>query len=139
MKKWLLLICTFICLALFGCSKDDSNADNQQDGSRYYVKYEVYMPLGYYMQETELLISYISESGENQIVTSNDEWEGTFGPLEKGTKLYLRAEAKSGGIRNNIEYYIRLSVSKDKEPFVVKGEDRGIEVSSLYTEYKIDF
>lgn len=139
MRNWLLILCGFISIAVCGCSKDEVFNSESNEDSRYYVKYEVYMPLGYYMQETELLISYISESGESHIITSNDEWEGTFGPFKKGSELYLKAEAKSGGIRTNVEYYIKLSVSKDKEPFVVKGEKRGMEVSSLYTEYKIDF
>ena len=81
----------------------------------------------------------MSENGGKTIKTSNSSWEGTYGPFKKGSKLYLKVEAEIGGIRKNVEYYVRLSVSRDKEPFVIKGEQRQIETSSLSTSYTIDF
>lgn len=142
MKNWLLLIGTFICFAIYGCSKEEASSDNPQaqDEPRYYVKYEVYMPLGSgFESSTTRKITFVSENGEQSLSTTKSSWEATYGPLKKGTELYLGVAAESGGIRNDVEYYVRLSVSRNKEPFVLKGEDRGISVSSLYTSYKIDF
>lgn len=139
MGKNILLIITLFSLFLFGCSSDEDPMQ-QSEESRYYVKYEVYMPLGSgFESSTTREISFVTEKGKETITTSNESWEGTYGPLKKNTELYLSVEAKSGGIRTNVEYYVRLSVSRDKEPFVLKGEQRGKAISSLYTSYTIDF
>lgn len=150
MKFMLLLLAVFYTIS---CSHDDcileddihksecadSLSSKGEEDTRYYVKYEVYMPLGYSGQETSRLITFVSEKGLQSIRTSNSTWEGIYGPLKKNTKLYVNVKAESGGIRTNIEYYVRLSVSRDKEPFVVKGEQRNKQVSSLSTSYTIDF
>ncbi len=140
------MLILIISFAFFSCSKDDEediingNSQNktEQSDARYYVRYEVYMPLGYSGQTTSKTITYVSEKGKVHFTTSEDSWEGTFGPIKKGTNVSLMSEATSGGIRNNVEYYIRLSVSRNQEPFVVKGEQRENK-SVLYTSYTIDF
>ena len=139
MKTSILFIISILPFLLLSCSSDeDPNLEPEE--ARYYVKYEVYMPLGSgFEATTSREIRFVSENGEQTITTSNESWEGTYGPLKKGTELYLSVEAKSGGIRTNIEYYVRLSVSRDKEPFVLKGEQRKKAVSSLSTSYTIDF
>ena len=105
----------------------------------YYVKYEVYMPLGYGDQTTSRQITYVSEKGTNQITIGEKSWEGTFGPLKKGAKLSLKATAISGGIWIDTDYYVKISVSRDKEPFVLKAEDRKIESGILEASYTINF
>ncbi|OUO83343.1 hypothetical protein [Bacteroides sp. An269] len=144
-NKLLLLLFAFSFTMITGCS-DDNPVDNnniiednsQSEEARYYAKYEVYMPLGgFTSQKTSRKITFVSENGEQTISTSNASWEGTYGPFKANTQLYLKAEAESGGIRNNVEYYVRLSVSYNKEPFTIKGEERGVAVSSLSTSYTI--
>ena len=162
--KHIVYLISFLTLAIIGCSpeeeenpftnsppltegynptnkedKDEENITQPSEDSRYYAKYEVYMPLGYSGQTSSRIISFMSENGGKTIKTSNSSWEGTYGPFKKGSKLYLKVEAEIGGIRKNVEYYVRLSVSRDKEPFVIKGEQRQIETSSLSTSYTIDF
>ena len=139
-KLWLFLILS--SLALMSCSSDDvptTNENPQTEEARYYVKYEAYMPLGFSGQTSSRKITYITEKGEQNISISTASWEGTYGPLKKNTKVYLKVEAESGGLRTDVEYYVRLSVSREKEPFVIKGEQRQKEASKLNTEYTIDF
>ena len=139
-KLWLVLILS--SLALISCSSGDDptrNENPQTEETRYYVKYEAYMPLGFSSQITSRKITYTTEKGEQNISTSTANWEGTYGPFKKNTKVYLKVEAESGGIRTDAEYYVRLYVSREKEPFVIKGEQRLKETSQLYTEYTIDF
>lgn len=154
MNKYLYSFMFLLTFLTIGCSPEEENdspiieapspdndeQDNNSEEPRYYVKYEVYMPLGNSnLGNTSRRITFVSEDGERTLSTSNSEWEGTYGPLQKGSKLYLKVEAESGGIRTNVEYYARLSVSRDKEPFVIKGEQRAKRVSTLYTSYTIDF
>lgn len=131
----------FSLLALISCSSDvPTTVENPNtEGARYYVKYEVYMPLGFSGQISSKKITYTTERGEQSVSVSTSSWEGTYGPLKKNTKVSLKVEAESGGIRSDVEYYIRLSVCREKEPFVIKGEQRQKEASKLYTEYTIDF
>ena len=145
-NRLLLFLFVFSFAMITGCSDDNpvdnetigQEDDSQSEEARYYVKYEVYMPLGYSPQQpTSRRITFVSENGEQIISTSNAGWEGTYGPFKANTKLYLKVEAESGGIRTNVEYYVRLSVSYNKEPFTIKGEERGVAVSSLSTSYTI--
>ena len=153
----MLLFIMFSTLFLIGCStdndnplddapptennnsKDEGNDDSQKPAEdvRYYVKYEVYMPLGYDRKGLKD-ISFITEYGEENITTSNAEWEGTYGPFKKGSRLYIKVVAK-GAIRNDSEYYVRLFVSRNEEPFVIKGEQKGEKLSTLSALYTIDF
>lgn len=139
-KLWLVLM--LFSLTLISCSSDDDptgNESSQTEETRYYVKYEAYMPLGFSGVSSSRKITYTTEKGEQTISIPTANWEGTYGPLKKNTKVYLKVEAESGGIRTDAEYYVRLSVSRGKEPFVIKGEQRLKETSKLYTEYTIDF
>ena len=70
---------------------------------------------------------------------SEAKWEGTYGPFQKGSELSIKVEAVRGPVTNTVDSYVRLSVSRDEEPFVVKGEERGRGESVLSTSYVIDF
>ena len=145
MKSQLLILSLFISCFLFGCThndeplggKDKNNPTQQTEDTRYYVKYEAYMPLGY--SYTSRKITFITEKGEQSFSIAEDQWEGTYGPLKKGTKLYLQVEKERGGNRTEIVCYARISVCREKEPFVIKAEHREKEASLLYTSYTIDF
>ena len=60
-----------------GCS-DDNPVDNEtigQEDARYYVKYEMYMPIGgFTSQKTLRQITFVSENGEQILNTSNTKW-----------------------------------------------------------------
>lgn len=150
----LMLIASLACVCFVACGdnkEDEPEIPNQtetpaqkeeveeKEEVRYYVKYEVYMPLGYGGQTTSRQITYVSEKGTNQITIGEKSWEGTFGPLKKGAKLSLKATAISGGIWIDTDYYVKISVSRDKEPFVLKAEDRKIESGILEASYTINF
>ncbi|MBP3512482.1 MAG: hypothetical protein J6K19_10645 [Prevotella sp.] len=124
-------------LTFTGCSSDneDEIVDEKED-TRYYVKYESYMYLSNSRYDSNT-ITCITDKGTESFVISKAEWEGTFGPLKKGTQLYI--EVKSSSINTNVENYVRLSVCREKEPFVIKGEERKRGTSVLSTEYTIDF
>ena len=108
-----------------------------EDNSRYYVKYEVSVAFGGgSLHTTE--ITYLSDEGEQTITIPSSDWEGTYGPFPKGTSFYIKVGAY-GAISNRSESYVRLLVSKDKEPFVIKDEDRGISKSFFQADYTIDF
>lgn len=83
-------------------------------------------------------ITCITDKGTENFIVSNAEWGGTFGPLKKGTKLYIKVRA-GGAVTNASENYVRLSVCREKEPFVIKGEERKRGAEVLSTEYTIDF
>lgn len=140
-KLQFLFFMTVISLFLAGCSSDDDNVITPQpeDNARYYVKYEAYMPLGWSDKYSSRIITFVTEKGEQSLDIPNSKWEGTYGPLKKGTRLYIKVKAVSGGIRLDTEYYVRISVSRDKEPFVIKAEQRAMEVNSLSANYVIDF
>ena len=97
MNKSILLIITLCSIFIFGCSSDEDQIQ-QSEESRYYVKYEVYMPLGSgFESSTTREIKFVTEKGEETITTSNESWEGIYGPLKKNTELHLSVKAKVEG------------------------------------------
>lgn len=141
MKKYLILGVVFISALLSGCSRDDGCDDGSSSGTtsvtdNYYVKYKVFMPL---LNSNSLReITYVTEKGTQSFSTLSREWEGTYGPLKKGTKLFISVVTDGTAIYD-IESYVVLSVSKNKEAFVNKGEERKASATSLYASYTIDF
>lgn len=154
MKRIFIITAFMLMIPFYGCTpeeeiqsdptelnQDQNNEtedENKVEDARYYAKYEVYMPLGYKNQGILKTISFTNEYGIGGVNTAKDYWEGIYGPFDYGTKLFLKAEGKSG-ILTNVEYYVRLSVSKNNEQFVIKGESRNIGVSMLQTSYTINF
>ena len=145
MKKFVLPSMLVVLMCLFvGCSKDDDPTRDvtppiEQEDIRYYVKYEVYMPLGYSGQETSRRITFVSEKGVESYTSSDESWERTYGPLKEGTLLSLNVQAITGGRRTYEDSYARIYVSRDKEPFVIKAEQTKRSAGSLSISYRIDF
>lgn len=144
MKKaiWgLVAIVTAVMLSFTftSCNQEDDDVNiggDDEKNTRYYVKYEVYMGiLGGNWGQHSMNISYTTENGRQNITTTSSEWNGTFGPIKKGTKLEISANASL--VRNDTYNYVRLSVSRDKEPFVIKGEKRGLGEPSLSVSYNL--
>lgn len=141
-----------------GCSREDDefneNGQHQNDMGnegqngdekpiedvRYYVKYETYMPYGgFHVTDPARKITLTTDKGTQTFSVSEAKWEGVYGPFQKGSELYLKVEAENGPVLNTVDSYVRLSVSRDKEPFVIKGEQRGRGENTLFTSYVIDF
>lgn len=127
-----ILIYSAIILSAFAfcsCGDDDENS--------YYVKYEVQTGKQIsYAARTDRSITYTDTSGDKTITVTNQKWEGTFGPFKKGQKVHLSLACPEGGFTRNTSI-VRLSVSKNKDPFVIKAEERDVVVADL--SYKIDF
>lgn len=126
---------SFVC-----CSSDDESEQenvSQEEDVRYYVKYEMEMP-SLHINVTKD-ISFVSENGSETFNTMDKTWEGTYGPLKKGTKLYLNVVSRSPTeySYSQTNNHARIYVSRDKEPFVIKAEDTGKHDISL--SYTIDF
>ena len=144
----------FILLAFAGllpimimssCSKDDieevNNLNNEDDKTvvqpqntdNYYVKYEVKSGSQVsYATYTERTITY-RDVDKEQSITTRQGWDGTYGPFKKGDKVYLRITSKMAQY-NTIA---RISVSKNKEAFAIKAEER--EATTINLEYTIDY
>lgn len=139
MRVRFVFLLTAISFFLFGCSSDDDDVITQmEDNSRYYVKYEVSMAFASGYGKHSMEITYLSDEGERTSTISSSDWEGTYGPFPKNTSFYIKVNAN--GVVNNIsDSYVRLSVSKDKEPFVIKDEARGKSKYFLQASYAIDF
>ena len=151
MKKELF---AFILLAFAGllpimimasCSKDDieevkildnengKTSEQPQNADNYYVKYEVQSGSQIlYAAYTERTITYKDVDKEKSI-TTRQGWDGTYGPFKKGDKIYLRVISNMA--RNNTD--ARISVSKNKEAFAIKAEER--ESSTINLEYTINY
>ena len=145
---------TFILLAFAGllpimimasCSKDDieevKNLNNEDDktseqpqnADNYYVKYEVHSGSQIsYASYTERTITY-KDVVKEQRITTRQGWDGTYGPFKKGDKVYLRVTSNIAKYNTNA----RISVSKNKEAFTIKAEER--ESSTINLEYTISY
>lgn len=133
------LFSLFVAGTLCGCSSDEDEPEPVEN-VRYYVKYEMYMPYGGFQGPDQTRrITITTEDGKRSLSVSKSEWEGIYGPFQSGSELSIKVVAEGGAVTNVVDSYVRLSVSRDKEPFVVKGEDSGKGKSVLYTSYVIDF
>lgn len=146
---WLMTIVTTVmfCIAFTSCDHDDdelnidednkeNTGNNDEEDTRYYVKYEVYIGYAHGWGSHEMRISYTTENGTQNVKTTSATWEGTYGPIKKGTKL--RISAYGNLARNDTYNYVRLSVCRNKEPFVIKAEERKLGASSLSVGYEIE-
>ena len=131
MKKWMFIGIGLLLIALFpivtACSSDDDNTEqvnkndnSPEDDDNYYVKYEVTRGVMVSYSRDELrTITYKDVGKENTIQVDHSEWDGTYGPFKKGAKVYLNVRSY-GKYNSNA----RISVSKNKEPFVIRAEER---------------
>ena len=145
----LMLVASLACVCFVACgdNKEDEpkipsqtetpTQKEEVEESRYYVKYEAQMPSKW--TNTIKTITYASEKGRQEFNTTEKSWEGTYGPLKKGDKVYLTIKSQSPDEYNYVQSYnkARIYVSRDKEPFVIKAEREGREDLTLV--YTIDF
>ena len=91
-----------------------------------------------FSSEPDMEITYLSDKGEQTLTVQSSEWEGTYGPFSKNA-IFSIGVTLNGTIYTASDSYVRLSVSKNGEPFVIKGEDRETRKRFFQTTYKIDF
>lgn len=118
-----LALFTLPMLLITSCSKDDESSGS------YYVKYEVLHGIKKYDVNNlvKRTILYKTNTGHSKITTSK-EWEGTFGPFNKGTEVFLNVKTNSG----SQTFSARISVSNNNGPFVVKREIYNTMSTNLY-------
>lgn len=123
---------------MMACGKDNESPLSPGDidygsSDSYYVKYEVERGAQVaYGNHTERNITYTDVNGEKKVTVKDSNWDGTYGPFKKGTTVNLKVQT-TGKYDSNA----RISVSKNKEPFVIKAETR--ESLSITLSYRINF
>ncbi len=130
---------SFIVLS---CSEDDEDPisppnSNTETSTRYYVKYDVTFTT-YHINPTRV-IKFATEKGIQTIMLENQSksvsWNGTYGPVDKNFTASI--EGSTPGYDYPTTVHAKISVCRDKEPFVIKAEDEASH--SLSLSYKIDF
>ena len=119
------------------CGDDDTN-ETKKEFDRYYVRYEAVSKANRLSTST-CKVNYMTENGIQTVTHSHDysqygstwNWEGQYGPFEKGdlAKLIITCSGASNEGR--------LYVSRNNEAFVVKAE--GQNKDKLELEYTIDY
>ena len=130
-QTWnVLLIVAVFLLSFVACGDDETKEEIPSNNDNYYVKYEV---------TNGMQVSYIKTSERNlrfkdvdkeTSITVDGEWDGTYGPFKKGDHVYLYVSSNRAKYNANA----RLSVSKNKEAFTIKAEQReSMEMGLVYT------
>ena len=115
MKKILLLFSFLLILVVTSCSSGDE-PDGKKD---YYVKYELSASYpGRVGVPTNIVIN--TDTGKKEL-TVGYTWEATYGPVSKGFEALLEVP-KQDYTQYRSNCTIRISVSKNTEPFSVKAE-----------------
>lgn len=126
----------FIALVfgLGGCKK--------QSNDNYYVRYEVYTESTHYGQSLELSVN--TDSGVLNIETTvpgtgvRNVFSEQYGPLQKGFQTGLKVISNPGTYSWSwFTVSVKIYVSKNTEPFVLKAEKSGTNVCEA--SYVIDF
>lgn len=143
MKRNILIICGTILLGIItgltSCSNDkddDTQVQYPVENVRYYVKYEMHISQA---NSGAISINCISDKGSIYIKTQNSDWNAVYGPIDKNTELRINA-SYSGPVYNKPDSYVRIYISRNNEPFVLKAEDRHNDSSKSYeTSCNIDY
>lgn len=133
MKKLLLF---GLLLVFASCSKED-DVPVEEPVVRYYVKYEVTFTTQHLNAPRN--ITFTNEEG-SQTISITDyaktiTWDRVYGPVDKNFVASLDCNVGSYEYTSNI--HAKISMSRDKEPFVIKAE--GSNTKSISLRYKIDF
>ena len=118
-------------------NQEVNNNGNQEEipsnNDNYYVKYEVTNGKQVsYSKTSERHLRY-KDVDKEMYITVDGEWDGTYGPFKKGDRVYLYVSSNSAKYNANA----RLSVSKNKEAFTIKAEQR--ESMGMGLVYTIDY
>ena len=139
-KIWSMIMLVILSiLMMVACGSDDDREaikNNPKDVGEsidtYYVKYEVKNGQQVsWAKKTERKLR-CKDVGKEITNTIYEEWEGTYGPFKKGDQVYFYVTT-NGRYNSNA----RLSVSKNKEAFTTKAEQR--EASNIDLIYTINY
>lgn len=140
MKFFFFLSLLIVSSIFINCSKskDDSiEKDDPVEDSRYYVTYKYDIKIANSVNPI-IQLKIQTENGETVKQLHTSKWEATYGPFKKNDHIYINATcyAPTSSITDS---YVQLYVSKEKEPFVLKGEYRTLSKTTFSAEYTIDF
>lgn len=116
MRKFIYVVVAILIAVNFSsCSDDDEEVDE------YYVRYEVGVAANSHDAINKVGMNTPTGSQYSMIIGSTNDWQATYGPVQKGFKATLAAS----DFRNSTSHTFRISVSKNGGPFVVKYEGVG--------------
>ena len=133
----LAVLVVIVALGLEGCKKETEINDN------YYVRYEVYTDSGSHYGQT-LQLSVNTDSGVKNYETKithtgvSSIYNVQFGPLDYGFITGVKVTSNPGSYSWSwFDVSIKIYVSKNTEPFVLKSEVSG--TNECETSYVIDY
>lgn len=119
---------------MVACTSDndeDNPQEKQEEAHVYYIKYEVLAPILIY-GIGDNTISYTNETGVQKVTTKDVKWELTCGPVKKSFTAKLSSHTSVTG--NSSKIQVKIFVSRDNEPFVLKANtEEGEKASVKYT------
>ncbi len=125
----------FFCLVIVLCSacssSSDSPVDQEQEKDKYFFRYEVTCVSDSAKSIKKLYVitdrgNIIAQMPEGK----NTEWDATYGPVTK--KCYIGLSCNDEDEKVNTNFHVRILVKKNDEPFVLKKEDSGSDVTLMY-------
>ncbi len=143
LKIWSMMMLMVMALPLMvACGGDDDDVTTSpsvtpphvtEPNDSYYVKYEVQSgDMVSYADHTTRTITFTDVDGNKSVTVKDKAWDGTYGPFKKQDQVKLFVTT-NGRFNSNG----RISVSRNKEPFVVKAET--MYKMGIMLEYTIDF
>ncbi|MDE6338990.1 MAG: hypothetical protein K2K97_04285 [Muribaculaceae bacterium] len=122
---------TTILLLMVGCSGNTDEPKSSAENTEYYVKYEAVVTSRYITNN----ISYtVAAENQNKTFQSGKTFSETFGPVRKGFKASITANATNLSIA---DCSVSIYVSRGSEPFALKANKSGGRLVS--TSYTIDY
>ncbi len=116
-------------VVLCGCG--DNNEPDDSYSSDYYVKYEASVSSSNYGKTVEYTVE--TDIGRKTFV-GGKTFEQTFGPVKKGFKASVRADA---GNYYGAECNVKIYVCRGNEPFALKANQSGS--TNVAVSYTIDY
>ena len=128
MNKYLLAVLA-LPLLLLSCSSDDEDSDEL----RYYIKYEAEAYT--YHPEAPKFLTAATDTGFLRLKVDDAKtfkWTKIYGPLKKDFVAILNCNGDEY-YNSHKNFFGRISVAIEDEPFIVKAEGEGDMVSLKYT------
>lgn len=130
MKKTIELFLYLMILLCSACSSFDNPVEQEKE-DRYFFRYEVTCVSDSAKSIKKLYV--ITDKGN--IITQmpegkNTEWDATYGPVTK--KCYIGLSCNDENEKINTNFHVKILVKRNDEPFVLKKEDSGSDVTLMY-------
>ena len=127
------LLALLICSACTNADEPDTQKSETEKKDNYYVRYEISNGSAFPVRG-----NVATEKGN---LDFSGKFNETFGPVPKGFRAYAYARFYHEGRGGSTNYNIRIYVSKNTEPFVLKSQKSGTfpDGGSDEASYTIDF